>query len=98
MSGYAIVGDWGTSRLRLFRIGANGVVERREGAGIGALDVAPEAVLREAIAPWRATGEPDRITLCGMIGSRNGWVEVPYVGCPADVDAWRAGGAAGPAR
>ena len=93
MSRYSIVGDWGTSRLRLFRIVDGRVVDRREGNGIGAIETTPEATLRAGIAPWRETGTPERITLCGMIGSRNGWIEVPYVECPADVAAWRAGAA-----
>ncbi|TPG54127.1 2-dehydro-3-deoxygalactonokinase [Sphingomonas glacialis] len=87
---YRIVGDWGTSRLRLFRIEAGHVVARVEAAGIGALEDTPEATLRTAIAPWRADGEPQAITLCGMVGSRNGWIEVPYAACPADVAGWAA--------
>lgn len=89
---YRIVGDWGTSRLRLFRIERGEIVARAAGAGIGALDATPEATLRAAIAPWRAERDPESITLCGMVGSRNGWIEVPYVACPADVPAWLAGG------
>lgn len=87
---YRIVGDWGTSRLRLFRIEAGAVVARVEAAGIGALGDTPEATLRAAIAPWRADGDPHAITLCGMVGSRNGWIEVPYAACPADVAGWAA--------
>jgi 2-dehydro-3-deoxygalactonokinase len=89
--GYRIVGDWGTSRLRLFRIEHGAVVARCEGLGIGALEDTAEAALRDAIAPWREDGDPTTIALCGMVGSRNGWVEVPYVDCPADVPAWLAG-------
>jgi 2-dehydro-3-deoxygalactonokinase len=40
------------------------------------------AALRDAIGPWLAAGE-DRILLCGMVGSRQGWVEAPYLPCPA---------------
>ncbi|MET3759731.1 2-dehydro-3-deoxygalactonokinase [Sphingomonas sp. UYEF23] len=88
---YRIVGDWGTSRLRLFRIEHGAVVARAAGAGIGALDGTPEAALRDAIAPWRAVGAAESIALCGMVGSRNGWIEVPYAACPADVAGWLAG-------
>jgi 2-dehydro-3-deoxygalactonokinase len=91
MSGYRVVGDWGTSRLRLFRIVDGHVVDRAFGPGIGALDRPAAAVLREALVNWREAGDPDRVTLCGMVGSRNGWVETPYVDCPADSDAWRQG-------
>ncbi|WP_010186675.1 2-dehydro-3-deoxygalactonokinase [Sphingomonas sp. PAMC 26605] len=87
---YRIVGDWGTSRLRLFRIEQGEVVARAEGAGIGALDQTAEATLRAAIVPWCAERDPDSITLCGMVGSRNGWIEVPYAACPSDVPGWLA--------
>lgn len=93
---YSVIGDWGTSRLRLFRIEQGQVVDRVEAAGIGAISTgreSPEAVLRAALAPWRSSGGPAHIALCGMIGSRNGWVEVPYVESPADARAWLAGAA-----
>ena len=38
-------------------------------------------------------GAPDAIRLCGMVGARGGWHEVPYVDCPADRGAWRRGSA-----
>lgn len=91
MSGWHVVGDWGTSRLRLFRMDGDTVIDRVEAAGIGASDQPPEAVLRASLAAWRLAGDPARIVLCGMVGSRNGWHEVPYVNAPADAAAWRDG-------
>lgn len=91
MSSYRIVGDWGTSRLRLFRIENGKVVDQREGPGIGSLRTPPEELLRAALLPWRSSGAPASIRLCGMVGSRNGWIDVPYVDCPADAAAWRRG-------
>ena len=91
MTRYSVIGDWGTSRLRLFRIEGGHVVDRREGPGIAALPAAPEVVLRQALAGWRGDGVPEAIRLCGMVGSRNGWIEVPYADCPADARTWRAG-------
>ncbi|AJP72495.1 2-dehydro-3-deoxygalactonokinase [Sphingomonas hengshuiensis] len=88
---YAVAGDWGTSNLRLYRIEKGVVVERATGPGIGNLGAPPEQVLRATLAPWRETGEPSAIRLCGMVGSRNGWVEIPYADCPADAAAWRRG-------
>jgi 2-dehydro-3-deoxygalactonokinase len=38
--------------------------------------------LREEIGPWLAGGE-DKVLLSGMIGSRQGWKEAPYLPCPA---------------
>ena len=74
MASYWVAGDWGTTRLRVFKIVEGQVVDRREGRGVGALNGALEPALREALAPWRREGEPGEIRLCGMVGSRNGWV------------------------
>ncbi len=38
--------------------------------------------LREHIGDWLKAGE-SRVLLSGMIGSRQGWKEAPYVPCPA---------------
>ena len=38
--------------------------------------------LREEIGPWLAAGE-EHVLLSGMIGSRQGWKEAPYLPCPA---------------
>lgn len=89
MSGFSVVGDWGTTRLRLWGIAQGEVTGSNEGPGIGALMRSPAATLREAMAPLLAVGgPPDRIVLCGMAGARNGLHEAPYADCPADADAW----------
>lgn len=84
--------DWGTSSARAYRIGATGeVLERRE-APLGILHVRSGgfgAALLELLGDWAALEVP-RIA-GGMIGSRQGWVEAPYVDCPADVAALAAG-------
>ena len=90
---YRVFGDWGTTRLRLYRVEEGHVTARLEGRGIGQLNAPPEATLRDTIAPWRALGDPESIILAGMVGSRNGWHEVDYVACPAGRDAWAAGSA-----
>ncbi len=46
--------------------------------------------LRELVGPWLRDGE-DRILMAGMVGSRQGWVEAPYLPCPAGLDALAAG-------
>lgn len=74
--------DWGTSRLRAYRFdGHGGIVETRSRPwGILHLpDGGFEAALADITAGWPAL---PRIA-CGMVGSRNGWVEVPYVDLPA---------------
>lgn len=88
--GYAVVGDWGTSHLRLYRVENGQVVDRREGPGIGATGRDAEPAFAAAVAPWLADGLPAAIRLCGMVGARDGWVEAPYADCPADAGDWRA--------
>ena len=79
-----IVVDWGTTNCRAFRLHGGAIVERATAPGI--LGVPPGGfgtALRTAIAPWLAAGET-RVLLAGMVGSRQGWVEAPYLPCPAD--------------
>jgi 2-dehydro-3-deoxygalactonokinase len=89
MSGFSVIGDWGTSRLRLFHVEHGAIVARRDGPGIAAVGRAAEAAFADTIAPWLADGTPQAITLCGMVGARDVWVEAPYADCPADATAWR---------
>jgi 2-dehydro-3-deoxygalactonokinase len=80
--------DWGSSRLRAFLEVDGTTVDRREGPGIAVLDVPPIEALRQTIDSWRASGDFDQIILCGMVGSRNGMIEVPYVAAPIDPGVW----------
>ncbi len=79
-----MLGDWGTSHLRLFLSHGDEVIERREGPGISRLAAGAEAALFDLIAPWVASHGPMPVLLSGMVGSRNGWKEAPYAPCPAD--------------
>ncbi len=88
MTDAAIIGvDWGSTNARAFLMDADGkLLERRDGARGGVrLDNAEyPAVLQALIAGWpRDPARP--VLLCGMVGSREGWVEVPYARCPAQV-------------
>ncbi len=77
--------DWGTSSFRAFRIDAAGVVRERRAAPRGILAVEGgrfEEELRRQVGDWIEAGER-RVLMSGMIGSRQGWQEVPYVPCPA---------------
>ncbi len=86
--------DWGSSTLRAFLEHGGRVVERRNGPGIGQLGTrSANEVLEDILAPWRAQRHLERIVLCGMVGSRNGLLEVPYVRAPATATQWRAGAA-----
>lgn len=79
-----LVGDWGTSSLRLWRLAPDGGVlaEARGADGLTAVvDRAFEAVLERHLATLGAApGEP--VVLCGMVGARTGWVEAAYLPVP----------------
>ncbi len=78
--------DWGTSRLRAWAMGADGRplagAESGEGMGRLAPDGFEPALLRLA-GPWLpAARGPVPVMACGMVGSRQGWVEAPYRAVP----------------
>jgi 2-dehydro-3-deoxygalactonokinase len=87
----ALIGlDWGTSSLRAFRIAADGsVLERREGAhGILAVhDGDFEGLLWDFAGDWLDAAAAVPLLASGMITSRQGWVETPYLPCPAGAAA-----------
>ena len=77
--------DWGTSSLRCYRLDARGEIVESRSSGDGILNVAAgqfPRVLEEQIAGWKETP----IVMSGMVGSRQGWKEAPYVKCPAGFD------------
>lgn len=75
--------DWGTSRFRAYHMDGARILDRIEtGQGILAVEGRFAGTLREVVASWLAMGET-QILLSGMVGSRQGWVEAPYVPCPA---------------
>ena len=76
--------DWGTSSLRGALLDARGQVLDERGAPRGIMTVAPgefPAVLRDTFGDWLQ--RCDLTLICGMAGSRQGWVEAPYCACPA---------------
>ena len=48
-----------------------------------------EGALLELCGPWLMVRTDTPIVAAGMIGSRQGWVEVPYVECPAGLSRAR---------
>lgn len=83
--------DWGSSRLRAFLEVGGMVSDRRDGPGIAVPGGGrPQEVLSALLEPWRARYRLE-VFLCGMAGSRNGLVEVPYIRAPAAAAVWRQG-------
>lgn len=81
--------DWGTSSFRAYRLDAAGAVldQRSTALGLLACQGRFEAVLAQQLGGW----SDELVVMAGMIGSRNGWHEVPYVACPAGLDEIAAG-------
>ena len=84
-AGLFIAGDWGTTHLRLFLCDGERVLDTRTGAGVRALKRSPAEEFGALIADWSAQHRLASAILSGMVGSRNGWIEVPYVPCPASL-------------
>lgn len=76
--------DWGTSSLRAWRFDASGAVLEQHRSDQGLLKVAPggfAAVLRSVVGEWLRDGSV--VLMSGMVGSRQGWAEAPYVLAPS---------------
>ena len=77
--------DWGTSNLRAWAMGPDGVLaEAVSDEGMGGLArEAFEPALRRLIGPWLQAGQvPVPVVACGMVGARQGWFEAPYRAVP----------------
>jgi 2-dehydro-3-deoxygalactonokinase len=78
-----IAGDWGTSNSRFTLCDSAGqALDSRKGAGAVESRGRFAESFDAAIAGW-PTGLP--AVLCGMVGSAIGWLERPYLPCPADL-------------
>jgi 2-dehydro-3-deoxygalactonokinase len=80
--------DWGTTSCRLALLADDGTIIGRRDDGPGILAVPPggfPAALDRFVHGLAAVDTP--ILLSGMVGSRQGWIEAPYVPCPAGLQA-----------
>lgn len=93
--------DWGTSSLRAYRLGADaqvlemrslpwGVmklprVARPENSG-GYATAGFELAFEEACGDWLRAAPQAAVIAAGMVGSRQGWCEAPYLSVPIAVD------------
>ena len=80
--------DWGTTNRRVFALGPDGAVLDRIADGLGILSVTD---FPAEIAALRARFGDAPMLLSGMIGSNRGWIEAPYVPCPAGFGALSRG-------
>lgn len=82
--------DWGTTSLRAYLLNRNGDVLEKKSAPLGILKILNQnfdSAFEETCGPWLNNGlQAAPILASGMIGSRQGWLEAPYVPCPATID------------
>lgn len=84
--------DWGSSRMRAWRLAPDGVILERRANAHGAIGLAAgrfDAVLGETVGDWARAHPRAPLLACGMVGARGAWIEAPYVDVPAGVDAIR---------
>jgi 2-dehydro-3-deoxygalactonokinase len=75
--------DWGTTNLRAYAMGPEGIrAEATSDDGMGRLGPEGfESALIRLIEPWLGPGVTS-VLACGMVGSRQGWSEAPYRATP----------------
>ena len=76
--------DWGTSSARAWWLDGRGAILAERAAPLGVQKVA-RGRFHDALKSLLGGDAPAGVPLlaCGMIGSRQGWLEAPYVACPA---------------
>ena len=85
---FAAVADWGTTRFRLWTLDADGNVLGESRGDDGLLQVKEagfEPTLERHLASLSAPDDLP-VVICGMAGSRTGWIEAPYMSLPAGLD------------
>jgi 2-dehydro-3-deoxygalactonokinase len=86
--------DWGTSSCRAYLLGRNGLPLGQAFAPLGvvALDgggppdpAAFDRAFEELCGSWLDAWPRLPVIACGMVGSRQGWIETPYRALPVDL-------------
>jgi 2-dehydro-3-deoxygalactonokinase len=77
--------DWGSTNRRAYRIDPSGARTDEFEDAKGVLSIASGG-FPAAVAEIRERLGDLPLLLAGMIGSNRGWVEAPYVPCPAGID------------
>jgi 2-dehydro-3-deoxygalactonokinase len=88
--------DWGTSSCRAYLLGSNGLPLGETFAPLGVMPLdgggppdpaAFDRVFEELCGSWLDGWPHLPVIACGMVGSRQGWVETPYRVLPVDLSA-----------
>ena len=74
--------DWGTTSFRAYLLGRDAQIIEKIEAQKGIMSVKDgdfEKVFEEIVGTWMDIYPTCPIVLSGMIGSRQGWLEAPYI-------------------
>ena len=88
-----IAADWGTTNFRLFLYDDKGKVLARHSSNIGLKNLGVLSFEQALLSVMKDEfNHPELpILLSGMVGSRQGWAEAPYVACPATLETLAKG-------
>ena len=81
--------DWGLSSFRAYLLDDSGVVLQSLSEDTGVLSIEAdgfEQCLRQHFLKLEGISAETAIIASGMITSKQGWCETPYVACPASID------------
>ena len=77
--------DWGTTHLRTWHMNSAGDILSNRCSNQGMNSLLPdqfEAALLSLISPWLSDDHSTQVLACGMVGSRQGWLEANYNSSP----------------
>ena len=80
--------DWGSSKFRAFLLNGDGVLLEQVENNNGVFFVNArsfENTLYDACKSWLSRNRELPILMSGMIGSRAGWIETPYIPSPTSI-------------
>lgn len=79
-----ITADWGTTNLRIWLVDASGEIIAERSSEQGISTTGPNEFEKVFEAELAAMGAPADLPaiICGMAGSRQGWIEAPYFQTP----------------
>ena len=79
--------DWGTTNFRAYLMRGNDVVDKiTTQEGMKFIDQQNfENTLVKNIKAWHDNFDFNLIIASGMVGAKQGWIEVPYLNCPCNI-------------
>ena len=79
--------DWGTSNFRAYLMDNNNVIDQvSTQEGMKFIDQNEfEKILIKNIDAWNNKFDIKVIIASGMVGAKQGWIEVPYINSPCDI-------------